>query len=124
MNISYYLANKYTKNGMKYPNLDCWRLVCHWFRLEKGIILNTYPQGTSSNMNELSEKAIKSHDFEEVKEPFDGCIVAIKISGMFSHVGVYTNDKFLHTDYNGTMLIPLERFTNNRKCEVHFFKVV
>ena len=33
-------------------------------------------------------------------------------------------ETFLHTDYNGTMQIPLDRFTNNRKCEVHFFKVV
>lgn len=124
MNINYYLANIYTKNGTKYPNLDCWRLVCFWFLNEKGIKLNTYASATTEDFEKLKGEMLDNCVIKEIEEPKEGCIIAVLQGGITTHVGIYTHKKFLHANNKGTYLIPLERFTNKTKFKIKYYEVI
>lgn len=96
-NLRHYFAIKHTKNGRQYPFLDCWGLVCEYYKLEKNITLYPYSelsQDTMSQGFECEKTRFKEISANEVK---NGDVVAFFKDMCLYHVGIYYNDKILQT---------------------------
>ena len=88
-----YLNKPWLIGGRGPDNFDCWGLVYCIYRDRYGILLPAYPTITSKNMLAVT-KAITSgaaeSDWVKLKEPIDGCVVALsKNTKILHHVGIY-----------------------------------
>lgn len=92
-----YLLVKHTPNGRTYPFLDCWGLVVDVYKEMLGIQLNEYTDLTQKTMSTGFMYERDSGHFYEVKEPQDFDLVAFFINGRLFHVGVWIQNRLLHT---------------------------
>lgn len=97
MDISYYLKIIYTKNNQEYPFLNCWGLVCEYYKQEKNITLDLFKDDDLFSINS------KYLDFRtkltEISKPAAGVIVAFFKKDIIKHVGIYlSSERILHTD--------------------------
>ena len=96
LQIDKWLLSKYARGGRKYPNLDCWGLVRDVYS-SLGIELPEFADLCQNTMQEGAEECLGQHVFRQVDQPTDYCLVAFFRSGKLFHVGMYYNNKLLHT---------------------------
>ena len=98
--LNHYLLIRHTPNGRKYPFLDCWGLVCEFYRREFGIELDDY---TDFSIRDGYEKESDRGGFKEVPETEaeKGDVIAFFCHGVIFHVAVYLGrGEMLHTGLN------------------------
>ena len=98
--LNHYLLIRHTPNGRKYPFLDCWGLVCEFYRREFGIELDDY---TDFSIRDGYEKESERGGFKEVPETEaeKGDVIAFFRHGVIFHVAVYLGrGEMLHTGLN------------------------
>ena len=96
--LNHYLLIRHTPNGRKYPFLDCWGLVCEFYRRELGIELDDY---TDFSIKDGYEK--ERSCFYEIEPPHYefGDVIAFFRHGLIFHVAVYLGKgEMLHTGLN------------------------
>ena len=96
--LNHYLLIRHTPNGRKYPFLDCWGLVCEFYRRELGIELDDY---TDFSIREGFKK--ERSCFFEIDTPHSefGDVIAFFRHGLIFHVAVYLGKgEMLHTGLN------------------------
>ena len=96
--LNHYLLIRHTPNGRKYPFLDCWGLVCEFYRREFGIELDDY---TDFSIREGFKK--ERSCFFEIAPPHSefGDVIAFFRHGLIFHVAVYLGKgEMLHTGLN------------------------
>lgn len=123
MDISYYLKIQYTLKNEKYPFLNCWGLVCEFYKKEKGIQLDYFSEDDLFSINS------KYNDFrknlKEIQKPQQGIIVAFFKNNIIKHVGILIDtERVLHTD-RMTKIQKLSEIVNTKKySEVKYYDVV
>ena len=97
MDISYYLKIRYTQKNDKYPFLNCWGLVCEFYKKEKGVQLDYFSEDDLFSINSKYNEFRKN--LKEIQKPYSGIIVAFFKNNIIKHVGILiAKDRVLHTD--------------------------
>lgn len=97
MDISYYLKIRYTQKNDKYPFLNCWGLVCEFYKKEKGVQLDYFSEDDLFSINSKYTEFRKN--LKEIQNPHSGIIVAFFKNNIIKHVGILIDkDRVLHTD--------------------------
>lgn len=118
--LKHYFAVQYTKDGREYPFLNCWGLICEFYRRELNITLSLFTEYTPKTMTAGYKIAVS--DFIPVDSPEFGDVVAFFTQeGILYHVGVMLSpDRFLHSDYrHNTQITPLSFMHNHHKIFRH-----
>lgn len=106
--LRHYFAIQHTEHGRVFPFLNCWGLVCEFYRRELGIELDLFLQYTPATMDAGYHAA--QGEFREVSEPQYGDVIAfLTDKGVCYHVGVMLDaERFLHSRRGkGTQITPL-----------------
>lgn len=101
--------NKYVLSGIPflgggrdYNGIDCWGLVCLFYKEQLNINLPNYDGEYNYDDSKDCAKAIirtfnDCGDFVRINNPFEGCIVLCKSENQPLHCGIYRNGgKMLH----------------------------
>lgn len=99
LNLNRYFSVQYTRDGRKYPFLNCWGLIMDFYQTEFGITLDGYTDYEPKTMTGGYCEAVK--EFVEVDSPQVGDVIAFfRNSGILYHVGVFTDPShYLHCEY-------------------------
>lgn len=106
--LKYYMAIQHTEHGRSYPFLNCWGLICEFYKRELNIALDLYTDYDPNTMTKGYDKA--KPEFNLVSSPEFGDIVAFVTSaGACYHVGVMLDsNRFLHSQRGrGSQITPL-----------------
>lgn len=119
MDLTYYLKICYTHKNIGYPQLNCWGLVCEFYRREKNITLDLFP---SEDMRTLDKCYLEYRKSLKETAKKDNCITAFFKHGVCVHCGIYLRDnKILHTD-RCTAVQPLQEILKIKNYdEVRFY---
>ena len=82
----------YKPGGLDPSGFDCWGLVLWVYRQHFGINLPIYCQQHPETIlakSRLFEKGVESPDWTRLKEPENGCVVAMSRGGPIHHAGVW-----------------------------------
>ena len=86
--------------GIPYGEMDCWGVVREFYRMEKGILLESYYDAVPATKFDARD-LVRSHigEFDKVEKPEEyGDILLIRMLGVESHIAVYLGKgKILHT---------------------------
>lgn len=114
IDFNYYMKIKHVPNGRIYPFLDCWGLVCYFYKRELKIDLDNFTQfdeKTMSNALPLVKNFRKLKINESVKL---GDVIAFFNKGILVHVGVFIDDnKYIHSDKRSNVVIKEYRQTHH-----------
>lgn len=112
--LRHYFAIQYTRDGRKYPFLNCWGLVCEFYRREMGITLPSYDEYDPKTMTSGYE--LEKGAYTETDRPEMGCIIAFfNNAGLLYHVGVFTDSEhYLHSEYRRNTQISRLADTHSR----------
>ena len=106
--LRHYFAIQHTPHGRVYPFLNCWGLVCEFYKRELNITLDLYTAYEPATMDAGYRTA--QPEFIQVKNPCFGDVIAfITSSGVCFHVGVMLDsDHYLHSRRDkGSQITPL-----------------
>ena len=99
MNYNKYIGLPYSSRGRDVSGLDCWGLVCVFYKNEFDVKLPSYSElYTNANSPEVPQ-AINQHrdTWQSVTTGKPGDLCLFNIYGEPAHVGIYVGDnKFLH----------------------------
>lgn len=108
MNYDKYVGIPYLVNGRDYSGIDCWGLVCLYYRDELGIELPSYQEAYENPAETRVEKAISlyKNSWNSTTTPDVGDVVLFNIYGEPRHIGIYVgNNMFLHSRDNKDSVI-------------------
>jgi len=111
-----HLKNEYI--GIPFSKMDCWQLVCHYYKAEFKIMLPAHEKKYKSPsdrkaIEKLYEKEIAEKTWLSVKDPQYPDIAVFKINGSLWHCGIIVGkNKMLHTQRGCDSVI--ERYNNAR----------
>lgn len=102
--INKYIGIPFEDGGRTMNGADCFGLVKVYYQNEKDIDLEDYAISALDTVkisNQFSHEKKTTKQWEEIKEPEEGCIILINIRNnpdiFCDHIGVYMgNDYFLH----------------------------
>lgn len=114
LNLTRYFSVQYTRDGRKYPFLNCWGLIMDFYQTEFGITLNGYTDYEPKTMTGGYCEAVK--EFVEVTSPQMGDVIAFfRNSGILYHVGVFTDPShYLHCEWRHNCQISALERTHER----------
>lgn len=96
LQIDHWLLSRHVPGGRKFPELDCWGLVCDVYR-SLGVTLPEFTDLAQNTMQKGADFCIADHLFEKVSEPADYDLVACFRNNRLFHVGIWYQGKMLHT---------------------------
>lgn len=96
LQVNHWLLSKHVPGGRKFPELDCWGLICDVYR-SLGIELPEFVDLSQETMHQGCESCIAEHLFQQVTVPADYDLVAFFRSGILYHVGIWYHNRILHT---------------------------
>jgi len=108
MNYDKYIGIPYVVNGRDYSGIDCWGLVCLYYRDELSIELPSYQDAYENPAETRVEKAISLYkgNWNSTTTPDVGDVVLFNIYGEPRHIGIYIgNNMFLHSRDNKDSVI-------------------
>lgn len=100
MKYDKYIGIPYKDNGRDINGIDCWGLVCLYYREELGIELPSYTEEYNGPTDKNVIRAISAYKdtWELTTTPDQGDVVLFNIYGEPRHIGIYIgNNKFLHS---------------------------
>ena len=108
--LLHYFAIQHTPHGRVYPFLNCWGLVCEFYRRELGISLDLHTEYDPATIDAGYQAEREKPEFSQVKNPCFGDVIAfVTGSGVCFHVGVMLDsERFLHSRRKrGSQITPL-----------------
>lgn len=96
LQIDHWLLSRHVPGGRKFPELDCWGLVCDVYR-SLGAELPEFADLSQSTMGQGYDQCLAAHVFYPVTVPEDFDLVAFFHRDRFYHVGIWYQEKMLHT---------------------------
>ena len=101
MKYDNYIGLPYKNNGRDTSGIDCWGLVCLFYKNELNIDLPSYTEeydGAQDLRNESLLTKYKQDSWTKTTTPEVGNVVLFNILGELCHVGIYLgNNKFMHS---------------------------
>ena len=100
MKYDKYIGLPYKEKGRDVTGVDCWGLVCLYYREELGIELPSYQEEYDSpdDPNVIRAISLYKDSWELTTTPSEGNVVIFNILGEPRHIGIYLgNNKFLHS---------------------------
>jgi sulfur carrier protein ThiS len=100
MKYDKYIGLPYKEKGRDITGVDCWGLVCLYYRDELGIELPSYQEEYNSpdDPNVIRAISLYKDSWELTTTPSEGDVVLFNIYGEPRHIGVYLgNNRFIHS---------------------------
>ena len=123
------IGKPYTNGGRGPDTFDCGGLVHFFYKKVYGIDLGSFiglDAGDVKVSSKLFEGAAESEQWEYLKEPQDGCVVALSKSRRFHHVGVWipTDGGLVLHAFEGASVVAnsVRRLKQDHFSRIAFFK--
>lgn len=98
-----YIGLPFLEGGRNANGLDCWGLVCLFYKNERGIDLNEETSYQIKNKKSCQVFANETKEnFQRVKKPRFGDLVSLTISGFEAHVAIYIGNGMILHSWNKT----------------------
>lgn len=101
-----FLGIPFKNKGRDFSGVDCYGLVFLFYKYDRGTELEKYSHEYGScNNPKQADRALKQHkdEWKSVTLPKFGDVILFRKSGLFTHVGIYINEKqFLHIQKGNT----------------------
>lgn len=125
MDLNKYIGIPYKRHGETREGIDCWGLVCLFYKEQYGIELPPYNDVLTDKKVEMFKGRFDNNNhlyslFEKTDAPEFGDITQFNICGVPVHVGIYLNKReFLHAKENFSTMKAKYRDWENR-IEGHY----